>query len=426
VLPLDPSTIERASASAPAWLRARRLAAFEVFAGLELPSERDEVWRYVDLDLDLDAYRMPPPDGEAAPGEPPLGALPVTPSGRARVVDGSVVASSGEGVDVRPLGDALRSSPERLEEIYGAAVPVGHDIFTAAHHAFGHDAVVVQVPPGAAPPGPVHVAVRAAADDAITFPHVLVDVGDGAQASVVVEYDSPAELRALVAPQLEVVTGADANLALTITQSWGYATTALAQGHLRVGRDSNVTLAEAGLGGRLSRFHLTVTLEGRGASARVLGAYFGERDQTLDYRYFVRHVGLDTHSDMFLKGAVEDEALSVFTGLIRIEESAQRTDAFQTNRNLILSEGAAAQSVPNLEILANDVRCGHGSTVGPLDDEQRYYLMSRGLDGQRADRLQVRGFFEEVIQRFPEQAVAGPVRDAINAKYVAAQREGRV
>ena len=140
----------------------------------------------------------------------------------------------------------------------------------------------------------------------------------------------------------------------------------------------------------------------------------------------MRHVAENTHSDMVLKGAVEDEALSVFTGMIRIEETAQRTDAFQTNRNLILSEGAAAQSVPNLEILANDVRCGHGSTVGPLDAEQRYYLMSRGLDRERSDRLQVHGFFEEVLSRFPEASMTAPVRDAINAKYVAAQREGRV
>ena len=106
--------------------------------------------------------------------------------------------------------------------------------------------------------------------------------------------------------------------------------------------------------------------------------------------------------------------------------SAQKTNAFQTNRNLLLSDAAAAQSVPNLEILANDVKCGHASTVGPLDDEQRYYLMSRGLDGDRADRLQVRGFFEEALARFPEQSVVGPIRDRINAKYADAQREGRL
>ncbi len=169
-----------------------------------------------------------------------------------------------------------------------------------------------------------------------------------------------------------------------------------------------------------------VDLEGRGSSARVVGTYFGDGEQVMDYRYFMHHAGLDTSSDMFLKGAVEDRALSVFTGLIRIDEGAQRTDAYQTNRNLILSEGAAAQSVPNLEILANDVKCGHGSSVGPLDEEQRYYLMSRGLDRSQADRLQVRGFFEQALTRFPHPEVTDAVREWVNAKYVTAQEEGRV
>jgi Fe-S cluster assembly protein SufD len=129
---------------------------------------------------------------------------------------------------------------------------------------------------------------------------------------------------------------------------------------------------------------------------------------------------------MHLKGAVEDEALSVFTGMIRIETTGQKTEAFQTNRNLILTKGASAQSVPNLEILANDVKCGHGSSVGPLDEDQRYYLMSRGLTPDVADRLQVRGFFEEVIAEIPHADLAPWIRDRINAKYIAAQEEGRL
>ena len=167
-------------------------------------------------------------------------------------------------------------------------------------------------------------------------------------------------------------------------------------------------------------------MQGTGSVADVVGAYFGEEQQTLDYRYFMRHIGTNTRSDMFLKGAVEDEARSVFTGMIRIEETGQKTEAFQTNRNLILSDGASAQSVPNLEILANDVKCGHGSTVGPLDANQRYYLMTRGLGPARADRLQVHGFFEEALVKLPEPEIAGPVRDWINDKFVAAQDAGRV
>jgi len=414
VLPLDSSTLDRASAADPQWLAERRKRAFDVFSGLELPSEREEVWRYVELDLDLSSYAIPQPNGSASSDGPRAAAT---------IVDGAVVAATG---GTHRLAEALAASPDRIEEIYGSLIPVDDDIFTAAHHAFASDAVVVSVPAGEAIADPIRVDVRASAEGGISFPHLLLDAADGSQASVVVEYSSPHDLNALVAPHIEVLTGANTNLSVTIVQNWGYATTALSQCHVGVGRDSSFTLAEAGLGGSLARLRLTVDLVGRGSSATVLGAYFGEQTQLLDYRYFMRHVGENTRSDMFLKGAVEDEALSVFTGMIRIEESAQKTDAFQTNRNLILSEGAAAQSVPNLEILANDVRCGHGSTVGPLDAEQRYYLMSRGLDRQRSDRLQVHGFFEEVLSRFPERAVAGPVRDAINAKYVAAQREGRV
>ena len=415
MLPLEISTIERASAAEPKWLQARKREAFDVFQRLDLPSEHEEVWRYVDLDIDLDDFGIPVANGAVA--------VPPSDVSKASVVDGTVVEAGGVA---RRLVDAMADAPDRLEAIYGAAIPMDHDIFTAAHHAFASDAVVISVPRGAALTEAVGVAVRAETDRGMSFPHVLVDVADGAQASVVVEYSSPHDRAALVAPHLEAVTGTNANLALTIVQSWGYGTTALSQSHITVGRDSSVTLAEAGLGGSLARLHLTVDLEGQGSSAKVLGAYFGEKDQVLDYRYLMRHVGENTRSDMFLKGAVEDEALSVFTGLIRIEEFAQRTDAYQTNRNLILSDGAAAQSVPNLEILANDVRCGHGSTVGPLDGEQRYYLMSRGLDRKRADRLQVHGFFEEVLAQFPAAHVADPVRDAINAKYVAAQDEGRV
>ena len=167
-------------------------------------------------------------------------------------------------------------------------------------------------------------------------------------------------------------------------------------------------------------------MQGTGSAANVVGAYFGEAEQTLDYRYFMRHSGTNTRSDMFLKGAVEDEARSVFTGMIRIEETGQKTEAFQTNRNLILSEGASAQSVPNLEILANDVKCGHGSTVGPLDAAQRYYLMTRGLGEQRADQLQVHGFFEEALVKLPQRELVAPVRKWINDKFVTAQKAGRV
>jgi len=140
----------------------------------------------------------------------------------------------------------------------------------------------------------------------------------------------------------------------------------------------------------------------------------------------VDHQGKNTTSDVFLKGAVEDDAQSVFTGLLRIEKDATRTSTFETNRNLVLSENAKAQSVPNLEILCNDVICGHASSVGPLGGDHLYYLQSRGLSRVRAERLLIRGFFQEVIDRLPIEGLEEPVSDEVFRRFVTAQEEGRV
>ncbi len=420
---LDTTAVDRAAAGEPQWRRDDRRSAFALYEKLGMPSSTEEMWRYVDLDFDLADFTLP--DG---PGTPSDGALPGFPAGGGvLVVDGTAVSDPIETdlAWVGPLAEAIGPHERALESAAARGVPADTDKFAAAHRAFGGDGAFVHVGRGKVGE-PVLVQVHAATSGVVTFPRVVVVADETAQASVVVHMVSAADVDALVVPQIEVIAAPGANVDISVIQNFGRKIRSI--GHTRsvLDRDASLVLAEAGLGAALSRLHLEVDLEGRGSSANIVGAYFGDQRQVLDYRYFMHHAGTNTRSDMFLKGAVEDDALSVFTGMIRIDESAQRTDAFQTNRNLILSEGAAAQSVPNLEILANDVRCGHGSTVGPLDEEQRYYLMSRGLDPQRADRLQVRGFFEEALAKFPHEAAAGPVREWINAKFVEAQEEGRL
>ncbi len=423
MIPIDAEAVDRVGAGDPAWLGEERLQARAHFEKLAMPSSAEELWRYVELDFAIDDYGLTESPGAAEPSplEIPEATL------RAEIIDGHTVnATAGEGrVWLGSLRRAAMDHGDLLRSLTPHGVPADIDKFAAAHRAFGGDGVLLHVGRGAIA-GPVHVDVVAATSRAISFPRVIVAAEETAEASVIVHLRSADDVDAVVVPQFELHAGAAANLKVTVVQSFGRATTSIAHSRAVVGRDASVVLAEAGLGGKLSRLHLTVDLEGQGSSADVIGAYFGDEEQVLDYRYFMHHAGLNTRSDMFLKGAVEDDALSVFTGMIRIDESAQRTDAFQTNRNLILSEGAAAQSVPNLEILANDVRCGHGSTMGPLDPEQRYYLMSRGLDAERADRLQVRGFFQEALARFPHAEVAGPVGEWINTKFIAAQEEGRL
>ena len=412
----------------PGWLADRRRTALDYYEKLPMPSSVEEMWRYLDLDFDIADYAMVDRPGEAHELGVGIAAALSDTAGSLLIADGHVVGaeSADERVSFGSIRSTLAADPDLLEPYVGVALAADLDKFAAAHAAFGGDGAALVVPRGVVVEKPFFVDVQATANGSVSFPHITLSVAESAQASVVLRYRSDDDIDALVVPQLELNVGANAQLKVTVVQHWGRGTRSIS--HLRgiVGRDANLHLGEAGLGGLLSRLYLTVDLEGNGSSANVVGAYFGDESQTLDYRYTMHHQGVNTNSDMFLKGAVQDEALSVFTGMIRIDEDAQKTDAYQTNRNLILSDGASAQSVPNLEILANDVRCGHGSTMGPLDEEQRYYLMSRGLDELRSNRLLVHGFFNEALAKFPEPAIADVVTSWIDAKYRAAQEAGRV
>jgi Fe-S cluster assembly protein SufD len=425
--PLDRTTSKTAASPFPSWVAEQKAAGWAHYEKLDMPSPREELWRYVELGFDLADVTLPDEPGAPLGGDDVLGAALGETAGEAHVVDGTAVSvTESAHVTFTSLATSLAADSAALRAWYGSGISVDLDKFAAANHAFSTDGAFLHVPAGVTVSRPFYVDVQGVTPGTVSLPRVTVVLEKGADASLVINYRSPHDAELVVVPQIEAKIEDNARLKLTIVQNFGYATSAIAHARVLVGRDATLAMGEVGLGGDLGRLHLTVDLEGRGSSAKVMGAYFGEEDQTLDYRYFMHHAGTNTNSEMFLKGAVEDRALSVFTGMIRIDEEAQKTDAFQTNRNLILSDGAAAQSVPNLEILANDVRCGHGSTMGPLNAEQRYYLMSRGLPRDRADRLQVRGFFEEALRRLPEPGVAAPARDWINAKYVQAQEEGRV
>ncbi|MBT8216751.1 MAG: Fe-S cluster assembly protein SufD [Acidimicrobiia bacterium] len=402
------------------WLAELREQGLEAFAALPMPTSKEEVWRYVDLDFDLADLSMPEKAGTPL-GE---GRFTVAGIGGARIVDGFVDdIVQPDGVTITPTSEA---DPAALEAAAASVIPPDLDKFSAAHHGFGADGLLVHAGKGVAVDGPIVIDVQAVTPDALTLPRILLVAEAQSDLSVIVVYRSPDEGTFYVVPQLQATVGDAARLRLTTVQAWGYGTVAVGQQRTVLGRDASVHHGEAGIGAGLGRLHFFVDIDGAGAHSEISGLYFGEDDQLLDYRAFINHRAPNTTSNMFLKGAVEDASHSVFTGLIRIEEEAQRVNAFQTNRNLVLSDEAGAESVPNLEILANDVKCGHGSTVGPLDAEQRYYLMSRGLDRIHADRLQVRGFFEEAIGKLPHQEMAAAIRRAVNEKYVRAQEEGRL
>jgi Fe-S cluster assembly protein SufD len=273
---------------------------------------------------------------------------------------------------------------------------------------------------------PLVVEVQAATEGSASFPHLHVEVGENAEASILVVYRSADGARLLLLPKVDLEVGDGGRLRFMSVQGVDHAATSVVHQRVVLGRDATSRIGEVGLGAKLGRLDLGVSLVGDGASSEVVGLYFGEGAQTLDYRLLIDHLGKSTTSDVFLKGAVEDDAQSVFTGLLRIEKDAIRTSTFETNRNLVLSENAKAQSVPNLEILCNDVICGHASSVGPLGGDHLYYLQSRGLNRERAERLLIRGFFQEVIDRLPIEGLEEPVSEEVFRRFVTAQEEGRV
>jgi Fe-S cluster assembly protein SufD len=402
-------------------LKASRTAAFERFEATEMPTQKLENWKYVDLGFDLKQVPVAiEPGAPLAPG-PFLTSIGDR-EASVVVIDGTVTSiESGEEATVLGFDDLDASSRSRVSDL----ISNDRDVFAAARSAFAGDAVVVVAPRGVSVAKPVVIDLQATSATA-SYPRVTVIAEENAEIGVVVVIRSAPGEAAVMSPQIGLHAESGARIRYVAVQNLAFEATAVVHQKVEIGRDATVRTGEVGLGGKLGRQDLEVALDGQGSSAEVLGVYFGEYDQTLDYRMVIHHKGKNSSSDVFLKGAVEDNAQSVFTGLLKIDKGAERTSAFETNRNLVLSEGAKAHSVPNLEIECDDVVCGHGSSVGPLETEHLYYLRSRGLSAERAERLMIKGFFNEIIDRLPVAGLAEPVRDELFGRFIEAQREGRV
>ena len=417
---LDHQTFEQLTVGMPAARASRRRAAFEHYQRLAMPTAKDENWKYVTLDFDLNQMGLPNRVGEHLPKGPFLERL----SNRA----GTAVMVDGRLVGVRNDSNAWLGS---AADAWNGQAPADlltadTDKFAAASLAFSTDGIALRIPANATVDSPLVIDVQSTFPGTVTFPTLTIAAEENSQASVVVLFRSPDDVSSVVAPNLQTTVDDGARLSVTTVGLMGTEGVTIMHHRSRIGRDATLRMGEIGLGGRLARIDLRTTLAGRGGSVEVVGLYFGEMRQVLDYRLVVNHVGPSTSSDVFLKGGVQDQAQSIFTGLLRIEEDAAGTSAFETNRNLVLSEGAKANSVPNLEILCNDVICGHGSSVGPLETEPLYYLMSRGIGQARAERVLVRGFFGEAIDRLPLADLGEPARQAVNRRFAQAQEEGRV
>jgi Fe-S cluster assembly protein SufD len=375
--------------------------ALERYRALPLPDTTQEAWRFTDLrGFDPDAFAA---NGGAAVARPQT-MLDLDVAGLAYVGEGGIeIERSPEGITFAPLTDDV----ERLYSLVG-----WEDKFTAHNAAMWRNGLLVHVPQGVVLEQPLYVRIANSVAGGSLFWRLLVVAEAGAQFTLIEEYASASpEISGYSNAAVELFVEQDAKLEYVSIQNYSPETWHFATHHARVERDAQLDWVAGGFGSKRGKVRIQNDLNGPGATSRVTGAYFADGEQHLDYDTFQEHAAPNTESDFAFKGALRDTASAVWRGMIRVEPDAQKTNAYQENRNLLLSNTAHADSIPGLEIMANDVRCTHGATLGRVDRDMLFYLMARGLSRAEAERLIVRGFFQDVLDRVELE----PVREALGA-----------
>ncbi len=390
-----------AALAGPGWLRDRRAAGYEAFESTPMPSEDEEVWRYTPIGhLALERFEPVRGNGSMHAGQDlaeSLGAIIGPTAASVLVHNGwpvSTTSTSGAGLAVGASGDVPSSV-----DIVGSVLE-GGDALVRLNDAYGPDVVVVDVPVGVRVEHPVLVVHWCDAVASAMFPRTCVRAQEESSVAVVEVFAGPAA-SSLVVPVTELAAARHASLSYVALQVLGEDAWSVARLAARGGEDADVRTFTMGLGAAYDRVRADVAVDGRGAHSKILSAYLGRGEQVHDVRTLQDHLAPRTNSELLCQGAVADHSRSVYSGLIRVHRGAVRSDARQTNHNLVLDEGAHADSVPNLDILENDVKCSHASTVGPIDEDQRYYIESRGVAPEVAEGLIVRGFFDAIIDRGP-------------------------
>ncbi len=412
----------------PAWLLERRRSAFEAFSGMSLPTAREEEWRRTDIR----AFRL---GGFSAPSAEPPTADDRSALAPAWDALASHYATGLEHINATPtrsadpaklggavlvdLATAAKDHPEILERYFlTEAVSPTADAFSALHAAFWTGGTLLYVPKGAKVEAPLFTLVGLANGGKVDLDHTLVVLEEGAEATLVRETsgigrgDSPA----LHAGAVELFVGRGAKLRFVNVQNWDASTWHFSRERALVGADASIQWTVGGLGSRLAKVNQEVALMGKGADAQVNGVMFTTGKQHLAYFTRQDHAAPHTRSDLLYKAGLKDSSRIVWKGMIRVEKDAQRTDAYQKDDNLILSDHARADSIPGLEIEANDVRCTHGATAGRVDEDMIFYLQARGVPKPTAVRLIVEGFFANVYDRITLEPVRETLRQAVAAK----------
>ena len=366
----------------PGWLRDVRRQALDTYERLPAPSRTDEEWRRTDVSrLDPGEYQ------------------------RLEHVDGQKLIlpeALPKGVILMPLREAAKKHADLVQPRLFSLVHANRDRFTALHAAFFTGGTFLYVPDGVTVTEPIigqHFSHEAGTS---VLPHTLIVAGKGSRFDYLDEYiadkDDEAGYRS---GSTEIFVGEGARVGYVAVQKWGRNVWHFADQRAELQKDSNLHLFNVTLGGKFSKTRVEASLVGQGAEAELKALYFASGNQFFDFHTLQDHQVGNTRSDLLFKGALQDVARTVYAGLIKIEKHAARSDAYQANRNLVLSDKAKATSIPMLEIDNNDVRCTHGATVGPVDPEHLFYLRSRGIPEPTAKRMLIQGFFGDVLDRIP-------------------------
>jgi len=385
-----------------------RTDALQRYRALPLPDTTEEHWRFTDLaGFDPDAFESgSDPKGQTLEA---AGMLDLDASGLATITEAGVtIERAPDGVTFAPLAE----DDERLYSL------VGWDEKFAAHNAavWQHGLLVV-VPKGVVLDKPLYVRVTNSTEGASLFWRLLVVAEEGARFTLVEEAVSASpDLRSYTNAAEEFFLGDGSKFEYVHVQNLSRETWHFATHHARVGRDAELDWVAGGFGSKRGKVRIQNDLAGPGATSRVTGAYFTDGDQHLDYDTFQEHIAPNTTSDFAFKGALRDTSTAVWRGMIRVERDAQKTNAYQEDRNLMLSPTTHAVPIPGLEILANDVRCTHGATVSRVDRDELFYAMARGLSRGEAERLIVRGFFQDILDRIEFETVREALAAALEAR----------
>ena len=381
-----------------------------------VPSFEEELWRYTPIsDLDLSKYRL------EAPGGPVIDAglvqgIKSDAAAIIEVVNGHIVSMT-----INDEAIMVHSEGTEMENAVGSVIPIGSDFFTDCNLSYCTAPLVIEIKRNSVISSPILIRQHTTTSGIVWFPRVVVQLGENSEA-IVVEHQASTSVGALVCPVNEIKVAQAARLKYLTVQEHGPDLWQISTQVAEVQRDAHVALSQVALGGSYARARIDTRMIGQGSSSEISAVYFGRQNAQHDFRTFQKHEAPYSNSNLLFKGVVDDDSRAIYTGLIRIAPDAGGVNAFQTNRTLKLSENAWAESVPNLEIENNDVKCSHASAVGPIDEEQKFYLETRGVPADIAEALVVKGFFSDVLEGLPSRPISAAIDERIE-QLVALDKE---